>query len=34
MTIDQRKKSLKKPDVNEDEFEIPIYKRKGVKLKF
>jgi hypothetical protein len=34
MTIDQRKKSLNKPDVNEDEIEIPTYKRKGVKLKF
>jgi hypothetical protein len=34
MTIDQRKKSLNKPDVNEEELEIPTYKRMGVKLKY
>ena len=34
MTIDQRKKSLNRPDMNEDELDIPTYKRKGVKLKF
>ena len=34
MTVDQRKKSINKPDVNEDELEIPAYKRKGIKLKF
>jgi hypothetical protein len=34
MTVDQRKKSLNTLDVNEDELEIPAYKRKGIKLKF
>jgi hypothetical protein len=34
MTIEQRRKSSNKPDVNEDKLDIPTYKRKGVKLKF
>jgi hypothetical protein len=34
MTVDQRKKSLNTPAVNEDELEIPAYRRKGIKLKF
>jgi hypothetical protein len=34
MTIDQRRKSLNMPDVNENDLDIPTYKRKGVKLKF
>jgi len=34
MTVDQRKKSLNTDDMNENELEIPAYKRKGVKLNF
>ena len=35
MTVDQRQKSLpSKPDLSENELEIPAYKRKGIKLKF
>ena len=35
MTVDQRQKSLpSKPDLSEDELEIPAFKRKGIKLKF
>jgi hypothetical protein len=34
MTIEQRKKSLQiKPELSEEELDIPAYKRKGVKLK-
>lgn len=35
MTIAERKKSFEeKPDLSEDEIEIPTFKRKGIRLKF
>jgi hypothetical protein len=34
MTVDQRKKSLNTDNMNENELEIPTYKRKGVKVNF